>query len=110
MKPPDLERKGPQQALQHWDQIPLADPFNRPHELILRDLIHHIDVIDTLDFIQVALVHRVDPQVACAALGTRAPALPDRDLHRACRNLLSPAPPIRLRVPQVVQVPVRKAR
>ena len=50
-----------------------------PHHLPLRDFVHGVDVVNALDSVQIALMHRVHAQVAGPSAGLRLAALADRD-------------------------------
>ena len=82
-----------QHRLQHGDQVPLVDGLHAPHHLPLGHRVHRVDVVHPRLAVEVALVHRVHPQVPRTPLRIRPPPLGDVHL---------PAPGALHRHPQVL--------
>jgi len=62
------------QALQDWQLKALRNAIYAAGELVLDDLVDGVDVIDALDFVEIALMHRVDADPAWAAVRARLAA------------------------------------
>ena len=88
----------------------LRDRPYRPHVLPLQHLVHQVDVVHALLAVTVPLMHRVHPQESRPTFRLRFPALADPG--RCGLRLLEyrPAPPVRRRLAQVVEVAVRDVR
>src|SRR5699024_5696108 len=86
-----------------------GDPWHGADELILRFRIDDVDVINTLDAVEIALVNRVHAQVARLAVGSGAAALGDGHARRL--GLVDPAPPtlVARAVAQVVELAIGDA-
>lgn len=82
VEPLDGEGEGFDELLRYGHEKVFADLGHGKDGLELGDLIHRVDQIQPLDAVQVALVHRVDAQIAGLALGGFAP-LADLDANRA---------------------------
>ena len=76
----DHERKAGEQLLDHGEQVGLADALAGGGELPLADNVHGIDVIEALDTVVIALVHRVDANEPGSAF--RCWRAPDADAAR----------------------------
>src|SRR5579863_7079711 len=83
MKPQEAEGKLPQHGLQHGSESRFADLWRGAHHLPLGDLVHRIDMIDSLHPVPISLVYRVYPQVSRPALGSWRPSLADGHRHGA---------------------------
>ena len=95
MQPVDHAREGAQHSLQQRPQRVLGNPLHAADELDLRHLVHHVDAIDTLNFILVPSVRGGHPQPTRLPARRGSLALRDRDCRRArgrppirCRQLL----------------------
>ena len=104
VKPAKLEGELPQHRLQHRQQIGFADLRRGAHHLPLRDFIHRVNVIHPLASLQIALMHRIHPQISRAAIRLRPAALPDRHLRRPGRLIHDPLFPIPPTLPEPVQL------
>ena len=102
--------KGFQEALQDRQQEVLRNALDAAGELVLGDLVDGVDVIDALDLVEVALMHRVDADPARAALRARLAADADRRLRGARHVLGAEHPLVGPRAAQVVQVAVGDPR
>ena len=106
----DGEREGQQQALEQRQQEALRDADDGADELELGDLVDQVDQVDALDAVAVALVDRVDADMARPAL--RLGRLAQADVHA---RALRPGPRRALgavgrRGAEVVDVPVGDRR
>ena len=81
----DREREGQQQALEQRHQEALGDADHGADELELGDLVDQVDQVDALDAVAVALVDRVDPDVARHPL--RLGRLAQADAHAGALRL-----------------------
>ena len=88
----------------------LADFRHAPQHLPLGDLIHRIDVIDTLLAVPFRLVHSVDANVAGAPFRSRPAALANGHLGRRRFTHHHTATPVSGGLTEVVQVRHRDAR
>ena len=82
-KPLNHKRKLRKDQFQHGQQKGLADALHTSLDLPLADLIHTGDVVHALDAVQVALVHAVNADEACAPSGTGCLAHANGVAHRA---------------------------
>ena len=91
-------------------QVRLADALDGGHRFPLGHDIHRIDVIDTLDAVQIALMDSIDADVARQAVGRRR--LPHGDGYRAgpCLRPCEAPLAIGLARAQVVQMRHRDLR
>ena len=104
MEADDHEREQAEQSFEQRHQEAFGDRRDGADELVLRDLVHHVDQIHALGAVAVALVDGVDSQEAGQAVRLRRP--PDAHRHR---RRLGPcdhrAPrPVGAGTPQVVDV------
>uniref|UniRef100_E6PKS1 Uncharacterized protein n=1 Tax=mine drainage metagenome TaxID=410659 RepID=E6PKS1_9ZZZZ len=73
----DLEGKLLQHLLDDGQHVGLGDRLHRGHDLPLGDAVDGVDVIQTLDAVEVALMHTVDANEPWAPIGCRCPAYSD---------------------------------
>ena len=85
-------------------------PLHGGHELVLRDLVHKIDLVQTLLPVQVALMDRIHSQKTRPTRGMRLAALPDAYLRRPCPGHRQATAPVRCRLAKPVQMTVREPR
>ena len=83
MEADDREREQAEQTVEHRHQKAFGDRRDRADELVLRDLVDHVDQVHAFGAVAVALVHGVDAQEAGQAVRLRRPA----DAHRHRRRL-----------------------
>src|SRR5438874_355276 len=107
MKAANVERKLFQNGLQHRLQPGFADAWYTGHHLPLRHFINGIDVIHTFGTVLIALMHRIDPQIAGLALRIGSPPLADRDQRGTCLGVAQPAFAIASPLAQIVQMRYR---
>ena len=88
----------------------LRNAFYSGHELVLRDLVHEIDFVQTLLPVQVALMDRIHSQKLRPTGGMRLAALSDLYLRRPRPDHHKAAPPVRRRLAKPVQMAVREPR
>ena len=100
----DAERKLAQHALQQWHQIQLADTGRGSGDLPLRDLIDGVDVIDTLGFWRVALMHRIETQIARLPAGCGLAPLADGHRRGSRFGVVQAPLAVALAAAQVVQM------
>ena len=81
-----------------------------PHELELGHVINHVDVVDALGPVLVALVHGIDAHIAGLAVRSGLAPLPDGVVCRLGLGHHGAPAPIRHRPAQVVEVTVRQPR
>src|ERR1700757_4050512 len=91
-------------AFQYGFQLGVADALGGGHDLPLRDLIHRVDVVDTLAGGRIALVHGVDPQVAGPALRIGTAALADGHRRRPRPGVAETAFAIAWLLAQVIEM------
>ena len=110
MEPFDHEGKQVDQAFQQRHQEALRDGLRGPHELVLRDLVGHVDQIDALAAVAVALVDGVDASEAGQAVRPRRLAQGDADRGRLALLEDRPLGAVGARPAQVVDVAAGDAR
>jgi len=71
MEAEDAERKLAQHALEQRFQVQLADTWRGPGDLPLCDIIDGVDVVDAVCLGRVALMHRIEAQMAGRGVGLR---------------------------------------
>lgn len=86
VKPEDDEGEGLKKCFEGRQQVMLADPLDTDDDLPLGDLIDGVDVIETLDAIEIALVDGVDAKKSGAAI--RPGWAPHADLDRVAPGLV----------------------
>ena len=105
----DREREGQQQAFEQRQQEALGDADHGADELELGDLVDQVDQVDALDAVAVALVHRVDADVARPAIGFRRLAQADGHRRRLRLRPRRALGAVGRRGAQVVHVPLEIA-
>ncbi len=106
MEAPDGEGKGRDELLQNRQEKMLANPLHGTDHLELGDFIHCIDQVHALDPLQIALMHRVDPQVAGLAVRSGFAPFADETTHRSGFVDMTAPGSVGLMLAQVVQVAI----
>ncbi len=109
-KPLTLKGESLDRALQSRDQEPLRHALRGGHELVLRDLVHEIDLVQALPAIQVALMHRVHAQTARLTGQMRLAALPDAHPGRPRLHHRQTAAAVRHGLAKTVRMAVEEPR
>src|SRR5260370_41582521 len=108
MKAANMERKLFQNGLQHRLQPGFANAWYTGHHLPLRHFINGIAVMHTFGAVLIALMHRIDPQIAGLALRIGSPPLADRGQRGTCLGVAQPAFAIASLLAQVIQIRYRE--
>ena len=106
----DCKRELAQDRLQHGQQVTLTDERGCGYNLPLRHLIDGVDMVEPLAFGRVALMHRVDAQIARNPVRRGLAAFADRHLRGPRLLIMQHLLAIAGAAPQVVQMAVRDRR
>lgn len=110
MEAQDEEWEACQQAFEDRQQVGFAQAFAGGDDLVLRDAVHGVDVIEPLDAVLIALMNAVDTDEAGASVGCGSTALPDGDGIALRLSPVQAGGLIADLVAQVVQVGNRQGR